>query len=54
MTGTVVGWRGEAMPVRGAEECPWRRAWTWAAVVLGGGTGREEAGWEREAKTDRG
>ena len=46
--------RGEAMPVCGAEECPWRRAWRWAAVLLAGGAGREEAGWEREAKTHRG
>lgn len=44
--------RGEVMPVRGAEECPWGQAWRWAAVLLVGGTGREEAGWEREAKTE--
>lgn len=45
---------GEAMPVGGAEECPWRWAWRWAAVLLAGSAGREEAGWEREAKTHRG
>lgn len=41
MTGTVLAWT-------------WRRVWAWAAVELVGGTGREEAGWEIEAKTDRG